>query len=191
MLTSTALVLAILGSPTVKYLGIGSNVDPNVMRARIGSTPVRWEPALVREHRLAFTALGAGSEPAFASIEPTKGREIDECHGVLYTLTIGQLVRLCASEGVPFAYDLVSVPCETYSGRFTGACAFRAKGPGRIIEQLIDLRPSRRYLDLIREGARKSGLSPSWRERLDAIKSVSDPASPIATPAATPTGQLR
>mmetsp|Transcript_4889 Transcript_4889/g.13470 ORF Transcript_4889/g.13470 Transcript_4889/m.13470 type:complete len:184 (+) Transcript_4889:59-610(+) len=151
---------------TVHYLGVGSNVDQSVMERRIGSKPLSAEPACAPDHRLAFTAIGTWPEPAFASVEPSPYAG-QECHGVLYTLSLSQMARLCVSEMVPAGYSLLPVRCETYAGERVGAFALNANGPGRALEAIAGpIRPSRRYLELIREGARKSGLAPSWLDRL-------------------------
>jgi hypothetical protein len=155
--------------PTVRYFGFGANVDQSVMERRIGSRPLAAEPAVAHGYRLAFTALGFGPEPAFASIEPAPAR--GECHGVLYTLDLPQMARLCASEGVPFAYLVSNVRCTTYDGARLGACALKANGPGRMVDSAFGrIRPSARYLNLIRAGAMNSGLSESWLEYLDALE---------------------
>ena len=60
-------------------------------------------------HRLAFTALGLPPfEPSFASLEPSRSGE-DRCHGVLYTLSTLDWLRVCASEGVPLGFVQLEV----------------------------------------------------------------------------------
>lgn len=160
---------------TVRYFGFGANVDQQLMRRRIGGAPLGAEPAAATGYRLAFTALGFGPEPGFASIERSVAGP-SEIHGVLYTLDAAQMARLCASEAVPLAYSVISVRCATYDGRVVGACALQANGPGRIVEAAFGpIRPSERYLGVVRAGARASGLADSWLEYLETI----EPASPM------------
>lgn len=54
-----------------------------------------------------------------------------------------------------------------YDGDESTAFSLRAVGalPGR-----PDLPPSARYLNIIQEGARQSGLTEEWRAKLDAIQ---------------------
>ena len=160
---------------TVRYFGFGANVDQQLMRRRIGSVPLGAEPAMATGYRLAFTALGFGPEPGFASIERSVGGP-SEIHGVLYTLDAAQMAALCASEAVPLAYSVISLRCATYDGRTVGASALQANGPGRIVEAAFGpIRPSERYLGVIRAGARASGLADSWLRYLETI----EPATPL------------
>lgn len=154
---------------TLRYFGFGSNVDTQLMRRRIGSEPLSAEPALVKGYRLAFTAaMGIG--PGMGSLEPASQLQ-RECHGVLYTLTVEQMARLLASEGVPLAYSLINVRCMTYGGVPVSAAALRANGFGNIIESAMGpIRPSERYINLIRAGARDSGLTDEWQAYLATIK---------------------
>lgn len=158
-----------LSAATVRYFGFGANVDQELMRRRIGSVPLSAEPAVVRGHRLAFTATPGPGLPGVGSLEPSYGQS--ECHGMLYTLSAAQMVRLCASEGLPVAYSLVSVPCIPYAGGGrVGASTLRAKGYGTLIESALGpIRPSERYIGVIRAGARASGLRDTWIEYLDSI----------------------
>ncbi|KAJ1618139.1 hypothetical protein T492DRAFT_1094934 [Pavlovales sp. CCMP2436] len=158
-----------LATPTMRYFGFGSNLDAKLMQRRIGSAPISAEPAIVYGHRLAFTAgTGFGPEPGFASLEPAARAR---CHGVLYTLELPQMARLCASEAVPIGYTPISVRCATYGGQTLSATTLRANGPGRLIEAAFGpIRPSARYLQLIRDGADASGLATEWLEYLAALE---------------------
>ena len=80
----------------------------------------------------------------------------------------------CASEGVPLAYRIITVSVKRYDGRERRAYTLQAavRFPGGALERA----PSRRYLDLIRDGARESGLRDSWLEKLDSISPALEPA---------------
>ncbi|KAG8459090.1 hypothetical protein KFE25_002497 [Diacronema lutheri] len=161
--------------PSVRYFAYGANNDQQLMRRRIGSEPLAAEPAVAQGFRLAFTALGVPPEPGFASIEPAHG--LSECHGVLYTLTFEQMARLCATEAVPVAYAVVSLKVRTYHGQSVGAATLRANGVGALLESMFGpIRPSERYLNIIRAGARESGLSEEWLTHLGALAHYGAPS---------------
>lgn len=158
---------------TVRYFGFGANVDQQLMQRRIGGTPLSAEPAMAKGYRLAFTALGFGPEPGFASIERSKMGDPSEIHGVLYTLDAAQMARLCATEAVPLSYSVISFRCTTYDGQAVGACALQANGPGLLVEAALGtIRPSERYLGVIRAGAKASGLADSWLQYLETIEAA-------------------
>ena len=158
------------GVITVKYFAYGSNLAASVREGRRRLSPMSSAPGFVRDHRLAFNVPGfALAEPAFASIQRAEG---EECHGGVYELSVGDWLRLCASEGVPFGYRVVEVPVELYAGVTVPAYTLEAGLP----DFMGDLTPSERYLTLIREGARELGLTPQWQERLAKV-----PVAPLGT----------
>ena len=114
-------------------------------------------------------------EPAFASLEPA-GLD-SECHGVVTTLTPFDWLRLCASEGVPAAYKVVSIDVERYDGRIARCYTLQAARPAREA-----LKPSLRYLALIREGAREAGLRDCWLERLEGLSAAPSSSQPQRRP---------
>jgi len=167
------------GGFVVEYFAIGSNMATSVLTGRRGITPVAPSRAAVaRDHALTFDVPGFSMlEPAFAAIEP---REYSECHGVLYTLTPLDFIKLLASEGVPFAYRALPVTVECYDGRRVEAMSLaagpsvttlsRRSGDSRSGRKVEDPRPSQRYLALLREGAKEAGLAESWTRYLDGLQ---------------------
>lgn len=165
---------------TVSYFAYGSNMNSEVLEGRRGVRPLRQEPAVCFGHRLAFTALGLPPfEPSFASLEPSRSGE-DRCHGVLYTLSTLDWLRVCASEGVPLGYGVVEVdvlpyaphalhePLPTMTHGRTAALTLRYRQPQSLLLSLpqLELPPSRRYMDLLRSGAKEGGLAEPWRRKL-------------------------
>jgi len=127
-------------------------------------------PGIVRGRRLAFTLPGPSpAEPAFASLDPD---DTSECHGVVYSLRPLDWLRLCASEGVPWAYRVVTVPVDLYNGQPQVQAYSLQANVGRIPG--FSLKPSARYLNLLLEGAREAGLRPEWIDKLESIR----PAEP-------------
>lgn len=162
----------------VRYFAYGSNMDSKVLTGRRRIKPLTRTPAFCRGNRLAFTALGIPPfEPCFASLDP--GSIDDECHGVLYEIASSDWNRLCASEGVPFAYQVREVKVQPYrngpEGRKETATTIALTLQAVQLQVSFGLpridfmRPSRRYLDIIRNGARENGLDETWIAKLDAL----------------------
>ena len=90
-----------------------------------------------------------------------------EVWGVLYKITRRDLVRLGATEGVPWwRYRPVGLDTEDISGTALQASTFIAKCDED------DHKPSLRYLTLLREGARAHGLPEHYIRLLEQIEHV-------------------
>ncbi len=154
------------------YFAYGSNVLSDVIEGRRGCRPLSRTAALCTGHRLTFSMIGLpGIEPAFANIEDSVR---DTCHGVLYELQFFDWLKLCASEGVPFAYKVVEVNIRPYSGTpapndpVIRALTLQSRQPQTLLGlPSLELRPSRRYIELLRKGSVEAGLAPSWRSKLE------------------------
>lgn len=112
------------------------------------------------------------ADPAMASIRRDAAGEV---HGLLLHLCPRQFAALVASEGGDRFYAREQVEVITYDGHAVIAEVFVA-APGRRLRR--ERTPSRRYLDLIREGARLSALRPEYCAYLEALPHTE--ASPIA-----------
>jgi hypothetical protein len=145
----------------VHYFAFGANMSSAVLRRRRIEVLSR-EPARLRGYRLVFDLAGfPWVEPAFASIVRHPEHDV---YGVLYQLTQEQVDRVDSYEGL--AYSVIEVEVE---GERSGAMRSRTyqtkwSTPG--------LRPSRRYLRLLCEGARENHLPPSYVRELGAHSSV-------------------
>ena len=84
------MTLGFVSPLVVSYFAYGSNMHPAIFEGVRAVVPVTAQPAVVRDHRLAFNLLGGAAEPAFAGIEPAPGAV---CHGVLYELTAADFAR--------------------------------------------------------------------------------------------------
>ena len=161
----------------VRYFAFGSNLDPSVFEGLRGMTPLAVSPGIVRDHRLAFNLRGTSRlEPAFASCEPAPGEML---HGVCFDLTLRDFAVLCASEGIPVSYELRTVRVDLYGPSVrskVGSVDALTLQTTRLWRMSSEPPPSARYLELIRQGARKRGLSQSWVERLDRIVPATTPA---------------
>ena len=97
---------------SVFYFAYGSNMNSAVFEGRRGIRPTFKIPAVALDTRLCFSAIGIPPfEPSFASVEPSKGVQ---CHGVLYEISYWDWLKVCASEGVPLGYQIVSLRTQPY-----------------------------------------------------------------------------
>lgn len=97
---------------SVLYFAYGSNMNSAVFEGRRGIKPTFKRPAVALDTRLCFSAIGAPPfEPSFASVEPSEGVK---CHGVLYEISTWDWLKVCASEGVPFGYQIVPLRTQPY-----------------------------------------------------------------------------
>ena len=107
-------------------------------------------------------AAAAGSVQRGGSSGSTAARKKSVITLDEYELEVGDWVKLCASEGVPFGYTVRQVDVELYGGSKVPAYTLVGGAP-------FDLPPSERYLGLIREGAEELGLTRAWQDRLAKI----------------------
>lgn len=155
-------------SEEVWYFAFGANMCSSVLRTRRVS-PLSSEAARLDGFRLVFGEPGFPPlEPVFASIEPAEGEAV---HGVLFRLTRRDFARIDSTEGP--GYDLLRVDVVGSVHGSARARAFRTRKPVR------GRKPSRRYVDLLRSGAREHGLPAEYVRRLDA--EPSGPAIPGAS----------
>ena len=143
---------------------IGSNLHPEKLKGRANLTIKELHPGKLKDWRLAFNLRGISwLEPSMAGVEPAPG---DEVHGLLLRMSQCEFRKLVLSEGENHAYRQVEVEVETYQGQKQKALAFSALDSRKMKE---DRPPTLRYLELIRTGARLSGLDPDYIRRLDSL----------------------
>lgn len=113
-------------------------------------------------YRLRFNLEGIPrGRAAPANIEADAEGEV---WGVLYRITLRELVRLNVTEGVPGPrYQPVDLPVADSDGNIVTAVSYVAQGNPQ------DGRPSLRYITLLRDGARDKGLPDHWIDRLDEV----------------------
>lgn len=132
----------------VVYFAFGANMAREVVEGRRGLRPAWSAAAVLPGHRLVFDMPGVPLiEPAFASVVPDAKARV---HGVAWALTPADLRRLDGFESG--RYRRVPLPVEI-AGRGTAEAQIyvnRRPGP--------ELRPSRRYLELLARGAEEHGL---------------------------------
>eukprot|EP00579_Thalassiosira_antarctica_P032802 CAMPEP_0202001350 /NCGR_PEP_ID=MMETSP0905-20130828/7470_1 /ASSEMBLY_ACC=CAM_ASM_000554 /TAXON_ID=420261 /ORGANISM="Thalassiosira antarctica, Strain CCMP982" /LENGTH=305 /DNA_ID=CAMNT_0048558033 /DNA_START=89 /DNA_END=1006 /DNA_ORIENTATION=+ len=158
--------------------------------------PIRMEPCIIYNCRLAFNLSGFPPvEPAMGSLEPlpsfyekndaktdhpsilkrSESKPLlaygkQECHGALIKLSAHDYELVYRSEGgdqgALCSYEEIIVVCVPYdkSRAPVRAVGFRVREHARI-EQ--DPCPSKRYMDIIREGAAELGLADSYQQWLN------------------------
>ena len=145
------------------YFAFGANMHDSAFRERRGMRPLEWRAGRVRGYRLRFNLDGrpkGRAAPANLCADPRA-----EVWGVLYRITRRDLVRLDSSEGVPGRrYRHLWVEAEDRDGNPVSAVTYIADG------NPVDGNPSRRYISLLRDGAREHGLPEQWVRFLESVK---------------------
>ena len=162
---------------SVFYFAFGANLDEGILSRRVLATPddLSWFPARLDNYKLSFNIGGTNlimESPSYASVVPAQAisssSSSSSVHGVIYELTLPQWGLLCASEGVPLAYVPKVVECNAYTER--GRVNAYTLMPSRMGLGSKEGRPSKRYIDIIRKGARKQSLNEKYIQFLDTIE---------------------
>ena len=159
--------LGLSGSPEdrVWYFAFGANMHDSAFRERRGMHPLDCRAGRVRGYRLRFNLEGRPrGKAAPANISPDPDAEV---WGVLYLITRADLVHLDSTEGVPGRrYRHLWVEAEDIAGSRLAGVTYVADG------KETDGRPSLRYIDLLRQGARAHGLPEHYLRSLDRIETA-------------------
>jgi gamma-glutamylcyclotransferase len=157
--------VGLIGPPEeqVWYFAYGANMNDDVFRGWRGISPLEWRTGYVRGYRLRFNLQGwPRGRAAPANLEPDPQAEV---WGVLYAITRRDLLRLDASEGIPWwRYRQLWLDTEDAKGNALRAVTYIARGDE------IDHRPSLRYITLLREGARAHGLPKHYVRFLEGVE---------------------
>jgi cation transport regulator ChaC len=145
------------------YFAYGANMHDSAFRVRRGIQPVEHRSGHIKGYRLRFNLDGRPrGKAAPANLHPDPEAEV---WGVLYRITRRDLIRLDSTEGVPGrGYRHVEIEAEDYNGRIIQAITYIAQG------KEVDGKPSRRYITLLREGARAHGLPESYIRFLENVE---------------------
>jgi gamma-glutamylcyclotransferase len=151
------------------YFAYGANMHDATFRLRRGIDARECRRGRVAGYRLRFNLDGRPKgRSAPANIEPDPTAAV---WGVAYRITRRQLLRLDATEGVPRrgrGYRHAAVRVDTDSGPVE-AITYIARG------RAADGKPSRRYLNLLRDGARAHGLPADYIRFLDSVEPAAEP----------------
>ena len=173
-----------LGSVRVCYFAYGSNLDESVLKKRTktsDSERIPSIPATLDGYRLAFNSPQLLMGPAFASVM-TSSRE-NRVHGSVYEINLNQYAWLLLTEGVPLTYKIQPVELEPYSN-YSDSVLVKSNGirRGSIFKipaftllgtsEGPDRSPSKRYMSIVKKGARKHGLDEDYLNYLEGIDAI-------------------
>jgi cation transport regulator ChaC len=148
---------------SVWYFAYGSNMHDSAFRERRRMRPLEWRAGRLCGYRLRFNLDGrpvGKAAPANICLDPA-----GEVWGVLYRITSREMVRLNSTEGVPGGrYRPTWLSVEDAQGRTVTAMTYVAAGNPN------DGRPSLRYVQLLRDGARAHGLPADWVRLLESVE---------------------
>ncbi len=156
--------IRLIGPPTAEiwYFAYGANMHDTAFREMRRMNPLEWRPGRIRGYRLRFNLTAPGGKAAYANVCADPGAEV---WGVLYRITRRDLVRLEATEGVPWGgYRSHWLDAEDITGAVIQATTLMARGHDD------DRTPSLRYATLLREGARAHGLPAHYIQFLEQVE---------------------
>ena len=145
------------------HLAYGSNMNEAVFCGRRGMEPLEWRAGCLPGYRLRFNLDGRPlGRAAPANIVPDTDAEV---WGVLYRITMKDLVRLDSTEGVPGPrYRHLHAEARDGDGNRLPVVTYIADGNEH------DGDPSLRYITLLREGARVHGLPDYYVRFLEQVR---------------------
>jgi hypothetical protein len=160
-------------SDSLWYFAFGANMNSKIFLERRGMHPLSSEPAELNGYRLVFDHPGIPLvEPSFANVEKREGSKI---YGVLYHMTRNEMALLNKMEGGGAYQNLDLEVLGTQSG-LKIAHVYWTENTG-----ITHLKPSRRYINVLLEGAKEHNLPKEWIEFLE--NQPTSPYYPILSPA--------
>lgn len=160
---------------TVWVFAFGSNMDPSVLEGRRMIKPAESVAAVLPEMKLTFNQPGLPyREPGFATLEPIQDKEKETpVHGVVHRMTEEQWAYYKETEGAAgksdVGYGVVEATVETYDGRKLTAFTLVTQPKTLSLLKGKQAFPSKRYINILRTGARTHNLDPKYREFLDSV----------------------
>ena len=143
-----------------RYFGFGSNLNITSLLAK-GVKPLASRRATLKGWRLCFNVQHFFQhEGGVANIEPSATAS-DQVLGVLYDCPDDALASLDAMEAYGHGYDRITLEVEVEGELIS---AFTYVGMPEFIDN--DCLPSQRYLNIVVNGARQTGLDSDYVNRL-------------------------
>lgn len=138
------------------YFGYGSNMNFTSLKAK-GAEPISSSPAVLSGWRLRFNVEHFFKhEGGMGNIEHT-GNENDKVMGIAHRLSDEALSNLDDAEAFGVGYDRIKVGCQTENQIVE--CYAYIGYPSFINNACL---PTRRYLNILVDGAGKAGLDPNY-----------------------------
>lgn len=158
-----------------RYFGFGSNLNMTSLRAK-GVIPLSARRAALYGWRLRFNVQHFfRHEGGVCNIEPSDN-PADRVLGILYDCPDEALAPLDAAEACGHGYDRITIEVEAETDAAPVSAMTYIGMPEFIDNRCL---PSRRYLNIVVEGARSAGLDNSYIEDLA--------SQPLHQPAVYPT----
>jgi sulfite reductase (NADPH) flavoprotein alpha-component len=158
------------------YFGFGSNMNIVSLRAK-GVEPLASRIAVLQGWRLRFNVQHFfRHEGGVGNIEPSTSAT-DRVLGVLHDCPDEALAPLDAMEALGHGYDRITVTVDA-GGEQTPAYTYVGM-PEFIDDNCL---PSQRYLNIVVDGARSSGLDPKYIHALEAHPVHPSPSYPEFVP---------
>jgi hypothetical protein len=156
---------------TVWYLAYGSNMNSKVFQGRRKIKPLQFMPARVPGWTLDFHVPSMPYfEPGMACVHQIhEGEDAQELHGVLYEVTAEDYAHIRRTEGGGYkdtGYQDTVVECVTYDGKKIHAKTLVRPESQHHVDHLL---PSKRYITLLRDGAKEHGLATEYVEYLNSL----------------------
>ena len=149
----------------VWYFAYGSNMNERLFRDRRHMVWLQTRIGRLDGYRLAFIIAG-GRRPGLSAPVNIVNSPGDSVFGVLYQLPLRKFARLDNSEGRQYGYLWTEV--EDSEGHRVAAVTYQVAQT--VGQTAAEGRPSRSYLNLIREAARQRGLPADYTARLDRVE---------------------
>jgi hypothetical protein len=162
----------------VVYFAYGSNMNPKVLSGRRKVFPTLSEPGLIQNWYLNFDVVALPyAEPAFASIgqSPIFPKQ-PMVHGILHQITDEDFKQIQRTEG--HGYEAVKLRATKYNGKEVDCMTLVWKPRVHYHDRFF---ASKRYMDLLVEGATRFELDTSYVEFLKSIPRYQHPGGMVHT----------
>lgn len=149
------------------YFAYGSNMSTRYIYNVRNVLPTHSEAGLIENYEVRMLSPGLNAlEPAFAYLLKAESKI---AHGVVHQVTDADLIKIKESEAGE--YEWATLPVRIKSGEFIQAQTLVRRSGGEKGE------PSRRYLNILIEGATEHGLPNSFIAELKTMPSVYVPVA--------------
>jgi len=154
----------------ILYFGYGSNLNKSDLDAwckKKGYTPI-WilsgRLAILKDYKIDFNYYSFERQGGTANIMEAKGEQVE---GVVYELLQEDLDKIAEKEGAPKYYNEIRITVGLIDESQLGnVITFKVVKERETTEFQ---QPTRKYLQIIIDGARKNGLSQGWIDKLRRI----------------------
>ncbi|RFU32844.1 hypothetical protein B7463_g3506, partial [Scytalidium lignicola] len=146
------------------YFAYGSNMLSDVFVTRRKIQPLKFDIAAIQTHTLCFNVMGVPyTDPAMGGIRLIEPRDVP-LYGIAYLLTPEDMRRVIITEGGGIAYKTETL-MATLQNKGLTVMVTTLVGRHRISRDWERL-PSKRYMNLLIQGAHEKSLPEQYLEKL-------------------------